>query len=50
MNGAMTLTDSYTLMMAVFPLASLLIAWIARDRKEENNNNNGSCPVASPVN
>ncbi len=50
MGNAMALTDSYTLMMAVFPLASLLIAWIARDRKEENNNNNGSCPVASPVN
>ncbi len=49
-GNAMALTDSYTLMMAVFPLASLLIAWIARDRKEENNNNNGSCPVASPVN
>ena len=49
MANAMALTDGYTLMMAVFPLASLLIAWIARDRKEEDNNK-GSCPVASPVN
>ncbi len=46
-GNTMVLIDSYTLMMAVFPLASLLIAWITRDRKEENS---VSAPVASPVN
>ncbi|MCR4633306.1 MAG: hypothetical protein K5648_04200 [Erysipelotrichaceae bacterium] len=36
MNGMMVLTDRYTLMMVLFPLASLLTAWIIGNKKENN--------------
>ena len=45
MNGTMVLTDRYTLMMVLFPLASLLTAWIAGNRKEDN----GSELIESPA-
>ena len=45
MNGTMVLTDRYTLMMVLFPLTSLLTAWIAGNRKEDN----GSELIESPA-
>ena len=36
MSGTMVIADGSTLIMILFPLASLLIAWITRNGKEEN--------------
>ena len=48
MNNPMVLTDRYTLMMILFPLVSLLTAWLTRNEKEDDENKESEL-VESPA-